>query len=218
MKQYRWLILLGAVTFVVGVVMMFPARVAYGLFGPAGARLSGIAGTLWRGSVSEAEVSGIYISDLSWQFQPGALLRGELGFAVEANPAGGFATADVGVGFGEINLRNLEGGLSIAAIQPVMSTPGIEGNARLDFPLVRLENGFPTAADGTVEVRGLVARGLSPTPIGDFRAVLASSDASISGSIEDLSGKLEASIILCPTPLRLPQFRTLFLHPLISAI
>ncbi len=191
MKQYRWLILLGAVTFVVGVVTMFPARVAYSLFAPAGIRLSGISGTLWHGSVAEAEVSGIYISELSWQFQPGALLRGELGFAVEASPAGGLAAADVGVGIGEVNLRNLEGGLSIAAIQSVVTMPGIEGSTRFDFPLVRLENGFPTAADGTIDIRGLVARGLSQAPIGDFRAVLASSDASISGSIEDLAGVLD---------------------------
>ena len=191
MKQYRWLILLGVVTFVVGVVTMFPARVAYSLFAPDGIRLSVITGTLWNGSVAEAEVSGLYIGDLSWSFQPGGLFRGELGYAVEASPAGGIATANIGVGFGEVNLRNLEGGLSIAAIQSVVSTPGIEGSTRFDFPLVRLENGFPTAADGTVEIRGLVARGLSQAPLGDFRAVLASSDASISGSIEDLAGVLD---------------------------
>ena len=191
MKQFRRLFLLGAVTFVIGVVVMLPARVAYKLFAPAGVLFSGIEGTLWRGSVAEADVSGIYIGNLSWAFRPGALLRGELGFAVEASPAGGVATADVGVGFGEVNLRSLQGGLSIAAMQSFVSTPGIEGSTRFDFPLVRLENGFPTAADGTVEIRGLVARGLSPAPIGDFRAVLASSDASISGSIEDLAGVLD---------------------------
>ena len=191
MKQYRWLILLGAVTFVLGVVAMFPARVAYNLLSPSGIHVSGISGTLWRGTVQEAELSSVYISDVSWQFLPGALFRGELGYAVEASPAGGFAKASVGVGFGKITLRNFEGGLAIAAIQSVIATPGIEGTTRLDFPLIRLENGFPTAADGTVEVRGLVARGLSQAPIGDFRAVLASSDASISGSIEDLDAVLD---------------------------
>lgn len=191
MKPFRRLILLGVAIFVLGVVVMFPARVAYNLFAPPGIRLSGIDGTLWRGTVAEADISGLYIGDLSWRFRPGALFRGELGFAVEASPAGGIASADLGLGIGEVNLRSLQGGLSIAAIQSLVATPGIEGSTRFDFPLIRLENGFPTAADGTVEIRGLVARGLSPSPIGDFRAVLASSDESISGSIEDTAGVLD---------------------------
>ena len=73
----------------------------------------------------------------------------------------------------------------------MIPAPGIEGNLRLQFAELLIEDGLPTAASGTVEVFGLVARGLSPTPIGDFRAELVSTDGGISGSLEDLAGVLD---------------------------
>ena len=98
----------------------------------------------------------------------------------------------VAVGFGgNVTLTDVEGAVSISALQSAIPAPGIDGNVRLAFSRIVLENGLPTAADGSVDLVGLVARGLAATPIGDFRAELQTTDDGIAGSVEDTSGMLD---------------------------
>jgi general secretion pathway protein N len=190
----RRLIVLGTITFVAGLITLFPARVAYDLFAPPALRLSGVDGTLWAGSANEGELSGLYLRDLRWRFRPAALFRGQLGLGVSVNPAGGFLETEIGLSpGGSVNFSRLQGGVSIGALQSLLPMPGIEGNLRLDFDRLVLRDGFPASADGSIEVMSLIARGLSPNPMGDFRVVLTTGDDAITGSLEDLGGALDVA-------------------------
>ncbi len=185
------LITVGTITFLAGVLVMLPARVAYHAFAPDAVKLSGIGGSIWNGSATEGQIGALYISSLRWSFKPLSLLAGKLAFEASVDPADGFLEADVALGLsGRVTLTDVEGAVSIGALESVFPAPGLEGNVRFAFSRLTIRDGLPVSADGTVEVFGLVARGLSPTPIGDFKAELASSDGGISGSVEDLSGAL----------------------------
>lgn len=190
----RGLIIIGAAVFVSGVVVLFPARVAYSVLAPDAVRLSGLSGTVWNGSAAEGEIAGLYLRDFRWRLHPFQLLLGRLGVDVQVSPAGGFleTAASLSPG-GTVTLTDLEAGIAIEALQGVLPTPGIEGNVRLLFSTLEIRDGFPSAADGVVEVFALVARGLSPAPIGDFRAELTTGEDAITGSIEDIGGVLDVA-------------------------
>lgn len=201
MSGKKRLVVLGTATFLLGVILLFPARVAYHAFAPDTFRLAGISGTIWNGSATEGEASGIYLRNIDWSFRPAMLLTGKLAFDTRFDPAGGFMQAGVAAGLGgALTLTDVEGALSIAALQSAMPAPGIDGNVRLLFSRINIENGLPTAADGSIDVVGLVARGLAPMPIGDFRAELTSGDDGITGSVEDTAGMLDIAGVLRLTP------------------
>lgn len=184
--------MLGVAVFAAGLLILFPARVAYTLFAPDGLRLSGLGGSLWHGTAREGEVGGLYLRDLEWRLRPVALLTGRLALSISVSPAGGFLESEVALSpGGRIGFEQLRGGASLGALQSLTPMPGIEGSVRLDLEQLVLSQGVPTRADGTIEVMSLVARGLSAAPIGDFRADLVSTDGAITGSVEDLGGILD---------------------------
>lgn len=192
MLRNKRLLIVGVTTLLIGFIVQFPARVGYHAFFPDSVRLAGISGSVWRGQASEGEIGQLYVSDIRWSVRPLALLTGRLALDLSLNPAGGFVETQASVSaLGNVRLTNAQGGVTIAALQNLIPMPGIEGNLRLDLAELAISDGLPTSATGTIDVFGLVARGLSPTPIGDFRAQLASTDGAVSGSLEDLSGVLD---------------------------
>lgn len=192
MPNRRRLITLGVAVFAFGVLLGFPARVAYHLFAPEQLRLSAISGTLWNGRAAEGQAASMYLQNLEWSFRPLALFTGKLAFDTSLDPAGGFLETRVALGLGgRVMFNDLEGAIPIAALQGLLPAPGIGGNARLQFSELTIDDGLPIAADGTLDVIGLSVRGLSPTPVGDFRAELSTTDEGISGSVEDLAGMLD---------------------------
>jgi len=209
----RRLGLLAAAVFLVGIVCLFPARVAYHLFAPEQIKLRGLSGTVWSGSASEGEVNGIYLSDLRWSLTPGTLLRGALGVQLAVNPAGGYLDTHVAVRpGGTLVFSELQGGIAISALQAFAAAPGIAGDLQLALSSLRLEDGFPTEVDGLVDVRGFTARGLSTTPIGDFRVELGNDDEGIVGSLEDTRAMLDVA-----GSLRLANDRSYLMTGLVAA-
>ena len=79
-RSRRGLITIAAATFAIGLIAMFPARVAYKWFRPTGVSVSNIAGTVWNGTAGEASINQLYLHDLQWRFQPSSILSGGLGF------------------------------------------------------------------------------------------------------------------------------------------
>ena len=100
MKNRKRLILAGIATFVIGLIITFPARVAYQWFAPGDLKLSGINGSVWRGNAAQGTAGGVYLADVNWSFRPFGLLSGKLEFASNSKLASGFFDANVGVGIG----------------------------------------------------------------------------------------------------------------------
>ena len=188
------LLIIGAIVFGCGLIVGFPARVAYHLFAPESLKLATLSGTLWSGRAAQGQAGNLYLSNIEWSFRPLALFTGKAALNTRFDPAGGFLESRVAVGLGgRVSFNDLSGAVSIDALQSLLPAPGIQGNARVEFSELIVDDGLPVAADGTLDIVGLFVRGFANAPIGDFRAELTTTDDGVTGSVEDLSGMLDVA-------------------------
>ncbi len=179
----------GLVTLVLGLVIFFPARVAYHWFAPQSVSLAGIEGSIWSGSAREAQASGIYLRDVVWRMRPLALFSGKLGYELKASPSGGFVEGKVGLGIGgSVLLSDLKAALSLQELQQSTGIPGLNGKVNANFERLLLEDGIPLAADGVLEVADLVAPMILGSSIGGYRAEFFTQESGVMASVEDTNG------------------------------
>lgn len=192
MRNSKRLILAGIITFVIGLIISFPARVAYQWFAPAELRLSGISGSIWRGTATEGSAGGVYLTDIDWSFRPLGLLTGKLEFASSSNLASGFIDANIAVGVtGSLTLSDVSGALTLDSLADMLPLSGIEGDISLQIEELVVENGLPVEVTGTLKIANLVSRYLAPTPLGDYQAEFETEADGISGSVDAISGVLD---------------------------
>jgi general secretion pathway protein N len=194
MLTRKRLIAAGLATFIVGVMLSFPARVPYNWLSSPEFRLSGISGTVWRGQAAEGSVAGVYLGDLQWSFQPLAIFRGRLAYRLESNSAFGTIHSVVGAGLnGSVTLQDFAGTFSLQEFRDMFQLQGFDGTLQADFESILLQDGFPTAATGSLRLSNLLAPQLSPLAIGDYRAEFTSNADGILGSVEDSGGVLDVA-------------------------
>ncbi len=194
MATRKRLVAAGLATFILGMVITFPARVPYSWFSSQDVQLSGISGTVWRGHAAEGSVAGIYLYDLQWMFQPLSILRGRLAYRVESASAFGTIRSVVGVGVsGAVTLQDFSSTFSLQEFRDLFQLQGFDGSLQVDFESIVLEDGFPTSATGSVRLSNLLAPQLSPLAIGDYRAEFTSNADGILGSVEDSGGVLDVA-------------------------
>jgi general secretion pathway protein N len=200
-------VIIGVVTLLLGLLIIFPARVAHHWITPAGVAISGIQGSIWHGHALEGEIGGIYVRNLNWRMQPWHLFTGELAYSVEADTVSGFVNGDVAIGIGgSASLRNLTASLSLRSMQSIVGMPGLDGTANLQFERLVIENGIPVAADGTLEVANLLAPLIHRSSVGGFRAEFFTQDSGIVASVEDTDAVVELAGSLSVSSDRTYQF------------
>lgn len=200
MRVRRRLIVAGTAALLVGIVVLFPARVAYHWVSPPGIALSGIDGTVWRGRAASADIGGIYLRDLEWRFVPSRLFTATVAWHLDAVPSSGFIDVEAGIGLlGDVVLNDLRASIPLGALQSAVGVPGLQGTANASFPAARLSNGVPTEVTGTVEVGGLVLPLVTPGALGRYRAEFQTQDGSIVASVRDddavfsIAGRLQVA-------------------------
>ena len=195
------LIKLGLLIFVLGLILLFPARVAYRWFAPAEFIASGISGSVWSGHATEASAYGTYFRDLSWRIHLLDLVTAKLGYGIESKLASGFVEGNIAIGFGgTLRATELRATLPLTSIQSITSLAGVRGSVSADFSELRLSSGMPVAADGVLEISGLTLPTVSRDPLGGFRAEFFSQESGISASIEDTNAVIDlaGSLQLAP--------------------
>ena len=85
----RRLIIVGVLTLALGMVTLFPARIAYQWFSPPGIALAGIDGSVWRGSAAEGAFGGVYVRNVEWRMRPLSLFAAQLAYALRADTGSG---------------------------------------------------------------------------------------------------------------------------------
>jgi general secretion pathway protein N len=192
MRRRTTLIAAAVAIFILGVVVLFPARVAYRWFAPDSVQLSGISGTVWNGAAREAVAGDVYLGDLRWRFRPQALITGKAGYAIAAEPIAGFVETDVAVApGGAVHLSDLAARLPVAAMGAAAPLLGVDGIVTLDFDSLVTRDGLPVEVSGSAEVADLVISGLSRAPLGGYRAVFRTAGGIVTADVEDLSGVLD---------------------------
>lgn len=203
----RWLVLLALVAFLATVVLHAPANLLYawGQQTPGTVRLHGLQGTLQRGGFAALTVNNRpLLRDARWTLHPAWLALLRLTADVEA---GGDAVVRARVSravFGTLRLSDVSAAGSVKSLLGMLGQPllPVEGQVRLDLPLVRLDGGVPVHAEGAAEVENLawtLAR--DPLPLGSFNAALSTDDKGVLVSLGNGPGPLElgGSVTLAPT-------------------
>jgi general secretion pathway protein N len=194
MTASKRLVAAGLATFIIGIVLTFPARIAYNWFAPPEIRLTGISGTVWRGQAAEGSAGGIYLRNLQWNFLPSRLIRGQLAYAIASESAFGAFRSEVGVGVGDtVRLTNVDSSLSLAAFSDLFQLNGFEGTLQIRFDTLTLQDGLPADASGSIRLSNLLAPQLSPLVIGDYLAEFSGSADGIVASVEDTGGVLDVA-------------------------
>ena len=188
----RGLLLIAAVTLALALIVMFPARVAYQWVALDGVAASGIQGTAWRGRAAALSVSGVYLADVRWRLRPLYLFTGQMRYHMQGSPVSGFVESDLGIGIGGgVTLSNLAASLPLNLFAGTLNVTGLQGEASLRFDRIRLRDGLPIVAEGTVTVNNLVAPRLSRESIGGYRAEFFTQDDGVSATIEDTDGVID---------------------------
>lgn len=189
MSSIRRLIVIAVIALLVGLIAKFPARVAYHWFAPPEIAVGGIHGTIWGGEARAASASGIYLSEIEWRMRPLALFLGKLQYTVTARPSYGTFNSDVSFGFGgDITFSELESNVSLQLIESMVGINGLRGTASAKFERLQISDGIAVAADGTLDVRGLVLPLVSRSSIGGYSAEFFTQDTGVVASVEDTDG------------------------------
>lgn len=170
----------------IGLIAMLPARVGYHTFLEPHIPVSGIEGTIWRGTAAETSINGVYLRDIEWKLHPLAILTGKLAYAVSASSVSGFLVSDVSVGAGgSLAVKELTAALPLSPFAGPLGVSGLDGTAQLKFERAEFQDGFVTAADGTLNVMNLVVPQLGRESLGGFAAEFYTQNSGISASVED---------------------------------
>jgi general secretion pathway protein N len=198
MPGRRRLVVAGVATFLLGLPVLFPARVAWHWIAPQGIALAGIEGSIWRGGATEASVHGFYLRDLQWRWLPSALTGGRIGYALKAIPGTGFLDAELGVApAGVLHVADLRASVPLPQLETALGIRGLEGTANIDLPRLLIRGGLPVMAEGNIEVSSLVVPYIAPTTLGRYRVEIQTQDGSIvaavldDGGVVDLTARLQ---------------------------
>lgn len=187
--RIRGLVSIALVTLVVGMIAMFPARVAYQWASSPLISMSGIKGTIWSGSASEFGTNGVYLSDLRWKIRPLKLFTGKASYMISGTPVSGSFDAEIAIGLGgKVTLQNLAAFVPMQMLEGAANIPGLRGSASLQFERLELVDGRPAALNGSIDVANLVVPMLSRASLGGYRADFFTQDNGIMASVQDTDG------------------------------
>ena len=155
MRQFRLLTAVGSIAFLVSLVALLPARVAFALFRVPATAVTGVSGTLWHGEGQRVTVANLTLGPVRWEAKPARLLLGQLAADVGATLPDGFLNATVGLSVtGKVVIGALEAAAPLGWLAPALGGAGSQLTARFDRLVIH--GGHVESAIGAVQVAGVV--------------------------------------------------------------
>jgi general secretion pathway protein N len=183
-------IVLGAIVFLLCLVALTPATVAYRWLAPDSVRMTGVNGTIWAGNARLGSVEVFGFQDLKWDLKPTRLLLGKLAAQVSMKLGEGFLEGDVASGLTgrSFSATDLKGSCSLANFKDALPIDGIDGILNLDLKSLAVSDGIPTAAEGMIRIGRLSVAMAGSDVLGDYQVNFDDSlpDEGIAGRIKDL--------------------------------
>ncbi|WP_028006702.1 type II secretion system protein N [Solimonas flava] len=199
MKRRTLYALVGALTFLVSLVLLAPAATLYGWLKPGlgdKVALAGVDGTLRDGSAAVVLVSGRPLAEqLHWRLRLSDLLLGRLGAELDSR-GGVLISGHISKGYNSVRAADLRIG---AGLKPLLSAFGqpfapIDGQASLDLPTLKLLDNWPVDANGTLRVQGLAwTLAKEPIVLGDYEATISRDGSDMVALVHTLAGSLEVA-------------------------
>lgn len=191
--------LLGLAVFAVSAVLQLPAErlhawVTAGIGKPVA--LQGLSGTLSAGRATQIDVQGQpVLQDLAWQLQALRLLMGRASFHLTGGRDGARmdGTAYI-VPSGTLTLSDFRLDAPVRSVLAAAGQPFLpfEGQAALDLTSLKLRQGWPSRAEGLLELRGLSWKlGREPVLLGDYETKFENETGGVKATVRSLGGPLE---------------------------
>lgn len=195
MKKLWPLLALGIGAFLLLALFTLPAKAVLSFFHPPGVTLGGVSGTLWNGRAQAVRSGALHVGTVEWKLDILRLFTGKLGADVKVTRTDGFAQGSIAAApGGQITLRAFNASLPVSALPPNVVRGGWTGTLNLKLGQLTLENSWPVAATGTVEVTDLVGPANRPAALGNYRVVFPAEGAgtadALTGALTDTGGPL----------------------------
>ncbi len=194
----RWAMALAAAAFLLTLVLHAPGNLLYAwvLNARPGMpnQLHGIHGTLSQGGFAALTINNRpVLGQASWDLHPLwlALLRVSADVQSSGDPVVRMRVSRSV--FGSVRLSRVNAAGSVKALLGALRQPlPVEGQARLDLPLLRLVGGTPIEAEGSVEIENLAwTLAKEPLALGSFNAALSTANDVIHVNFGSGPGPLE---------------------------
>lgn len=193
LASLRGLIAVAAVGYVVFLLISFPAHVAVRLL-PETVSVMGAQGTVWRGQAFRVSVGGVQLGSTQWKLQPLSLLTGRVAADVTAALTGGAIDGTVAVSPGAVRLSGVSGVIPIEALESLLPVSMIDGRIGLDIQSARIESGWLTDAEGTVDLVELRATAPTEERLGNFEIIFeGAGEEVLEGVFRDTKAPLKAN-------------------------
>lgn len=203
-RRLNWrYLLIGLLAYVVFLLVQFPADRAYAWWkaGPGAQQkvvLSGLSGSVWRGSAKQALIDGQRLQGLEWHFKPWTVLFGKLELDYEVRLDDGFIRGAVAADpQGAVAFEALEAKLPLAQLSlPAIAALRPAGVVNLNLRDVDWNGETLLSAQGRVVWSNAGISLLQPLQFGDLALTLETRDDGVVGELSDAGGPLQAEGLL----------------------
>ncbi|HKS59113.1 MAG TPA: type II secretion system protein N [Steroidobacteraceae bacterium] len=185
-------IALGIGAFLLFALVTLPAATVLSFYHPPGVTLAGVSGTIWKGRAQAVRSGNMHVGSVEWNLNVLALFTGKLGADVKVTRSDGFAEGSIAVSGARVTMHKLNASLPLSALPPHIVQGGWTGTATLRLPQLTLENSWPVALTGTIEIANLVGPANRPAALGSYKVVFPESAAAdgLQGALSDTGGPL----------------------------
>jgi hypothetical protein len=206
---------LGVLTYILFLVLNFPADRAYaywkssGTLSPTASQsfvLAGISGSVWSGKASVASIQKVRLENVEWTYRPWALLLGQVGLdwrfrlpESAASKEGSYGQGVTSLGLdGSIGFSSLEAQIPASMVASMVKMQALQPSGSLSLNLQDVEwNGQSlVSAEGRIVWRGAGVNLLKPVSLGDLTLTLETSDVEVKGVVADSGGPLSVEGLL----------------------
>ncbi|HEB94580.1 MAG TPA: type II secretion system protein N [Gammaproteobacteria bacterium] len=200
-------LLIGLLAYVIFLLVQFPAGQAYAWWkaGPGAQQkvvLTGLSGSVWRGSAQQALIDGQRLQGLEWRLKPWTVLFGKLEIDYEIRLDDGFLRGSVAADpQGAVAFDTLEAKLPLAQLPlPAIVALQPAGVVNLNLQSVDWNGEALLSAQGRLVWSGAGISLLQPLQFGDLALTLENRDGSVIGELSDAGGPLQAEGLLTLKP------------------
>lgn len=192
------LLVFGLLAYVVILVLTFPAQRGYAYWQDSAAAvpnisLAGISGSVWSGAADAALIHGQQLKSLHWQFQPWALLYGQVGLSWQLRLAvdqaggsddGGYSEGNVRLGLdSSVRFPALEGRIPAAVLASLGGFEAVRpsGTVSINLQDLHWDGRSLLSATGRIVWNGAGVNLLKPVTLGGLVLTLETSEGEIKG-------------------------------------
>ncbi len=218
-----WLIVVGLLSYVIGMVVLFPAAPVVDKIRPqlGPVALEGVSGKLYNGVIASVrstdDLLPLEFSNVGWTLAPSTLLSGGAGVSFRFEGYGGEGQGLVARQWnGDITITDFAFSALAKTLEPLLPVPvaSFSGQLSGDIEQITVANELLTRFDGTLNWNDALLESPVPTKLGNVQIVIApdgeqthvitltanGGDVSMDGTVSlTLAGDFSADVLFTPS-------------------